>query len=254
MKSVRLATWNIGSLYVDYQKNVSYLKNAIIQHPQDILCLQELPKNDHLINDIMQWGNFPHFKFLETSESHIQKEACMGVAIFSKHSFEVLETLKLPLPTVPISFNGNPEYWHNKYFTASLCDLQEQKIVLITGHGFPFHRYNLENPAGYDVVRPPFCVLDEWIEQLCTKYEKNTVCMAADFNITSPLPFMRFCQNYFFDAFDGDRTRPAGRKTDAVILPIGSKVLKKENFCLRDDDDQAVFDHHFVSAEFSIME
>ena len=254
MDTLRLATWNIGSLHVNYQANVQALKRIVEGYPQDILCMQEFPNDVDLTRNIMEWGGFSGFLFLETSESHVFKEANMGNAIFSKWGLERVDTIQLPTPAVQVAYNGRPETWHPKFFTANLCDVgNDVKILLITGHGFPFHRYQLENPRQKHIIRPPFMCLDEWASQLREKYIFEKVYMAADFNIANPLEYMPLCQSYGVDVFAGEATRPSGRKTDAIILPKGCKLLKKDNITMVNDSEGIRFDHNFIAAEFAIM-
>ena len=248
--SIKLATWNIGSLYVNFEGNVGYIRETVSRHPQDIFCMQEFPEQDPLAEQIMQWGQFKTMEYVTTSESHVHKGNNMGVAIFSKGPVRRVDTVQLPLPSVEVSYKGIREYWHTKYFSANLCEVEDGSLLLITGHGFPFHRYQLENPEGHVYIKPPFAVLDRWIRRLCETYADMHICMAADFNITSPLPFMPYSQAHFFDAFQGDATRPSGRKTDAIVLPAGCRLMGKENVTLRLPDGTPAFDHNFIAATF----
>lgn len=248
--SIKLATWNIGSLYVNFEENVHYIEDVVSRHPQDILCMQEFPEGDSITEQVMRWGNFEVMEYVATSESHIHKGSKMGVAIFSKRPIRRVDTIQLPLPNVEISHNGIREYWHTKYFSANICAVEDGELLLITGHGFPFHRYRLENQEGYCHIHPPFAVLDDWIKHLCDTYTGMRICMAADFNITAPLSFMPYSQEHFFDVFNEKATRPSGRKTDAIILPIGCQLLNEENFSLKNSNNIPVFDHNFIAAEF----
>lgn len=249
--NVTISTWNIGSLYVDFNENIKHLENLMLNYGQDILCMQEFPDNTELVNKIMQWGGFKHFRFTRTSESHIQHESDMGVAVFSKGEITPLKTVCLPTPTVEISYNGRREYWHAKYFTAHMCEINGKSFLLVTGHGFPFHRYRLENPEGYPVIRPSFLALDEWLRELYGDYGNQNIYIAADFNISDPISFMPFCSTQFFDAFRGDATRPSGRKTDAIFLPNGCKLTGKSNFRMM-NGDKPIFDHNFISVKIDI--
>lgn len=250
--AVTVATWNIGSLYANFDSNLQYLEKLLSQQTVDILCMQEVPAQESLLHHITTTGGFQHCIFKTTSQSHICQENDMGIAVFSRYTITQLDSIKLNKPTVPISYNGKPEIWHDKYFMAVLCEKENKKLILVTGHGFPFHRYQLEQPSKYAIISPSFEHLDNWIELLHQRYPKTAFCMAADFNIKSPLFFMQQCNQQYVDIFENEGTRPSGRKTDAILLPHKTPVLHKENIKSPIENGCPQFDHNYISACFSI--
>lgn len=91
--------------------------------------------------------------------------------------------------------------------------------LLFTGHGFPFHRYGLENEAGYPIIASAFAPLDQRMEELLREAEDLPLLAAADFNIAAPLCFLPRCGKSWIDPAAGLSTRPSGRKTDAILFP-----------------------------------
>lgn len=252
VRTVRVATWNIGSLYTDYERNLDYLQSVIRSVDTDILCMQETPKQPALWENICTWGGFPHRLYHTTSISHICTDNDMGISVFSRFPIEQLEIRKLTKPTVEIFYNGKQEYWHDKYFMAVKCVLGDRPVMLVTGHGFPFHRYGLENPENHHLIAPSFRELDTWLAALPETCQLPVLCAAADFNITDPLPFMPKTAAQYRDVFHGDATRPSGRKTDGILIPGGISDVKKTNIPAHTIDGQRIFDHNFIMAELPL--
>lgn len=245
---MRVATWNIGSLYTDYARNLAYIHTVLSQQQADVLCMQEFPRQEALLQDICQWGGFSHHIFHTTSISHVCRETDMGIAVFSRFPLGSPEVLKLTNPTVPISYKGRPEVWHDKYFLAVSCDLPDRQTLLVTGHGFPFHRYDLENPENYHIIRPSFRELDEWFSRLSDRYGMPVLCAAADYNITDPMPFLDISGKQYRDLFHGAVTRPFGRKTDGILVQRDAQIREKINITPPEENGQEVIDHHFIMA------
>ena len=250
--TLKVATWNIGSLYADYAVNWPYLQQMLRSQTVDVLCMQEVPHEEELLQAICDVGGFSYSLFQITSISHIHKGHDMGVAVFSRFPIKALQTIHLDKPTVPIAYQGKTEVWHDKYFLAFVCHLAEQKVAMVTGHGFPFHRYGLENEGNYGIIQPSFVQLDKWVEELPD--DTRLLCMAADFNLATPLRFMPYCRQHFRDVFQDEATRPSGRKTDAVLIPHGVRAVEKTNILppwkhATADNPRGIFDHNFIAAE-----
>lgn len=252
MAGIKIATWNIGSLYVDFGANFPYFEETVSDLKADIFCMQEFPVKESMVDEVMRIGGFSYYKLNRTSESHINKESDMGIAIFSKFPIEQIDLIELPKPKIKAFREGKEERWHSKFFTINLCKTPTKDIVIITGHGFPFHRYNLEHPDYYNVICESFSVLDGWISDFVKKNKNTDVYLSADFNLTDPLSFMPVCNESYFDAFCGDATRPSGRKTDAVLIPNHGRLTEKKNLVLRSPDGNPVFDHNCIGVIIEI--
>ena len=249
---IRVATWNIGSLYKDYTENVKHLRRILTDSRIDILCMQEVPRQESLLEDICTWGGFPYHVFHTTSVSHVFQGHDMGIAVFSRFPLGTPDVLKLTKPTVAVSHNGQQETWHDKFFMVVSCALDPQPMLVVTGHGFPFHRYDLEHPEHYHLIRPSFRELDAWLAGLAEQYGSPVLCAAADFNITDPMPFMPRSARQYRDVLRGQPTRPSGRKTDAILIPGSVTPGEIINISIRSDSGAALFDHNFVSSELHL--
>lgn len=252
MGEVKIATWNVGSLYVDFNENIGCFRETILTVGADLFCMQEFPVRKDMVDEVMSVGGFAHYKLLRTSESHVFKENDMGVAIFSKHPVKQIDLIELPKPGIKAVREGREEKWHSKFFTINLCKTESEDIVVITGHGFPFHRYGLERAEYYEIISGSFSALDFWISDFLEMSGSARVYLSADFNLTNPLDFMPRCREKYYDAFAGDPTRPSGRKTDAIILPKGCRLIEKINLSLRADEGTPFFDHNCIGARIEI--
>ena len=246
---VRVATWNIGSLYDQHERNLQYVENLLTAQKIDILCMQELPKEAALLDQICAWGGFSCRVYHTTSVSHVGQGHDMGISVFSRFPLGQPDILKLTKPTVEIFYKGRQEYWHDKCFMAVPCDLPGQKMLVVTGHGFPFHRYDLENPENYHIIRPSFREMDAWFGALPEKQGMPVLCAAADFNMTDPMPFLEVSGKPYRDLFHGQVTRPFGRKTDGLLISQNVRVTELVNITPPEEQGAQIMDHHFILAE-----
>lgn len=251
-KTVRVATWNIGSLYDNYERNLQYVKHILSSQQTDILCMQELPKDGSLLEKICRWGGFSDHVYHTTSVSHVGESHDMGIAVFSRFPLGQPDILQLTKPTVEIFYKGRQETWHDKYFMAISCDLDGHKTLVVTGHGFPFHRYDLEKPECYHIIRPSFLELDAWLAGLSQKHGMPVLCAPADFNMTDPVPFLPKNAPKYRDLFCNQVTRPHGRKTDAFLVSDNVSVTETVNITPPAEDEEEIMDHHFILAQLQL--
>ncbi len=255
MRSISIATWNIGSLYKDYERILDYIGSLLESQSADILCVQECPDNDEVFNVISSRGGFDEMLFRVTSESHVGEAHNMGTAVFSRTPLLLFEQLPLKKPEVEVEYNGAREYWHDKCFFSVGCKFGDTELTVVTGHGFPFHRYGLENEESADIIKPSFAALDGWMSGIAEAQSNRFVCSAADFNLNSPLKYMPLCRDAFYDIFEGESTRPSGRKTDAILVPKGTEVEFKVNIVPPAEESvgearaQGMLDHNYISAK-----
>lgn len=243
MPIISIATFNVGSLYSDYESNLAALERLLGSVSPDVLCLQELPDDRELIEKIKSLTGLEHCIYRITSESHVNEGGNMGIAILTRVPAEPCSVLKLDKPTVEIYYNGRQEYWHDKYYIAARADIGGSPVLLVTGHGFPFHRYNLECAEGEVHISPCFAQLESWLLSLAGENPDAPLLIMADLNITDALDFMPALAHSHFDIFKGQATRPYNRKTDAVIVPHATPVRTVENLPVTG------YDHHYISAE-----
>ncbi len=256
MTSLCVATWNIGSLYADYETAYPLLRAVVSQYRPGVLCMQEMPMQQALVEDICKWGNYPFVVSKVTSESHINKGQNMGIAVFSRYQLGEPTLLPLEKPGREIFYKGKQEYWHDKWFLSVPLftdpDSPIPQIQVVTGHGFPFHRYGLEKPEEANLITPSLARVDRWVAEVLRQAPTVPVVVAADFNITDPTFFMPRCQQWMRDVFRHQFTRPFGRKTDAVFLPRNAAVTNTVNWVSPQRDGSYVFDHNFIAANWAL--
>lgn len=256
MTSLSIATWNIGSLYANYEKAYPLLQTVISQYRPQVLCMQEVPMQQALVDDICKWGDYPFVVTKATSESHVNKGKEMGIAVFSQYPQGEPTLLPLEKPDREIFYKGKQEYWHDKWFLSvalfpEACSPVSQ-IQVVTGHGFPFHRYGLEKPEETNLIAPSLERVDRWVSETLQQTPAIPVLIAADFNITDPAAYMPRCSQCMTDVFRHQFTRPFGRKTDAIFLPSNAVVTNTVNWISPRWDGCYVFDHNFIAADWRL--
>lgn len=226
--------WNIGSVLNHLEENFLVVKKYLSNVNPDIACFQEFPKDEGLIGQIMECGQFAHYVYYTFSDSHVAQGWQMGSCVFSKYPLKLLDTLQLPTPSVRVFYEGKEEFFHRKYFLRMGLSVEGSRLELYTGHSFPFYRYGLEAKAFSSV----FQGIDTWIRNSV----ESPYIICADFNCAEAIRYMPFVQESHFDCFEGEATRPSGRKTDSIILPRGDTVTNKWNV-------PTGFDHNMIAAE-----
>ena len=256
MTELCVATWNIGSLYADYDTAYPLLRQVISQYRPGVLCMQEMPMQQSLIDDICKWGNYSFTVTKTTSESHINKGKDMGIAVFSQYPLGEPTLLPLEKPDREIFYKEKQEYWHDKWFLSVPLFPEHgspvSQIQVITGHGFPFHRYGLEKPEETNLIAPSLARVDRWVSETLQQTPAIPVLIAADFNITDPTAYMPRCRQCMTDVFRHQFTRPFGRKTDAIFLPRNAVVTNTMNWISPQRDGSYLFDHNFIAAYWAL--
>lgn len=280
MSDFTLATWNIGSLYANIEVTLPFMQMILEEESPDLLCLQELPDEPKLWEKIAIWGDYSHRIYQITSPSHINKAHNMGIGIFSRVPLYPIGLLHLTKPDISVVYQGKSESWHDKIFMAvtwgasadgakTMCCTSQPATaslysntavnrnsvfacgLLLTGHGFPFHRYNLDNDAHQELIAEAFSPLDDWIVSFLEKPYDLPFFVAADFNIANPLKFLPRCGPSWIDLVSDNATRPSGRKTDSILVSRKSRL--SPTLCIRKtvvNNSTPLFDHFYVSAKF----
>lgn len=236
----RIVTWNIGTLYTDYEKNVQIIQKNVETLNADFLCFQEFPSKEDFIQNVKSWGNFSYYTYKVCCKSHVAvDDVDVGIAVFSKYKFGETSIFDLPMiENVELIYNGKREHFHQKSFLCVQAKINDTPLSIITGHGFPFHRYNVDETTSAPVFRD----VDKWISHLKKENPSSPIFLAADMNVANALQHMPFCSETMYDLFDGEATRPTGRKTDAIYVP--SSVQNFEKFSKR-----CGFDHFIIGAD-----
>lgn len=225
---MKLATWNIGSLYENYDDYIITIQNQIQSCNIDILCLQEFPNLSSLFEIIYLCGNYNYHYFTEYSPSHVLVGKNMGIAIFSKVPLNHTGTYKLQKPQITVKYHGNIETLHDKVFLAVKTQFDKEQYLILSVHGFPFHRYGLDHRN--DLFDFEYHPLDNILTQIIQTQTYNHIIIGGDFNCEDATQYIPSLSNDFYDVFQNDPTRPSGRKTDAIFLQKGTNYIKKEIF------------------------
>lgn len=235
---MKIATWNIGRFLQDREKNLQIMRQILSEDPPDILCLQEFPLCEGGIADMGASFGLKEIFVKVCDASHVSGER-MGIAVFSRYALREKNCLPLPKPQGRFFYRGREETLHDKYF-VSLTVACGRPLTLVTGHGFPFHRYG-KDPAEFSAF---YAALDGWI---CREAEGPTV-VAGDFNLKVPSLLPNLTASYT-DAFFGEPTRPSGCKTDYMFLSRGIQLKGTKNLPCGSYDPDLGFDHHYLCAE-----
>lgn len=229
--------WNIGSMISNLDKNSKYVLDIITKYSPDIMCFQEFPDNAKTREQILMALDVKYSIFEIISESHVAPNTNMGLFVCSKYELSHHETIQLPKPQVGAFRNGKEEFWHDKSFLKTSFFFNGKNIALITGHGFPFYRYGL-NEYEHSYV---YQGVDAWIDA----FSEQVKLIAADFNSSCPIRHLPKVSHNHIDAFFNIATRPSGRKTDAIILPKWIEVTNAINI-------SGDFDHNFLMIDLKI--
>jgi len=238
--AIKFATWNVGSLLADLDKNTEALAEAVKDDKPDVLCMQELPSFPKLWDKIKQNGSFQYFYYYETSESHVAEGWNMGIGVFSKYPLSDIIVRELTRPTERIFYGGKEEFWHRKFFLKATLTVNNTELLLFSGHGFPFYRYGLLEEEHDFVYRE----IDAFVSEYAREGESYIIC--TDFNAYDAVRFMPFVSVTHRDVFAGIPTRPTGRKTDAIVIPKECEPLLVKNSIVQG------MDHNYLSVLLSI--
>ena len=204
----------------------------------DFLCFQEFPNDNDLINRIKTWGDFTDYSYKVCCKSHVTENIDVGVVIFSKYKINESCYFNLPIiENIELIYQGKKEIFHKKFFVCIKTQINKNAVNIISGHGYPFYRYNIPESISSGV----FDSVDNWIKSFLEN-DINSTIMAGDMNVVDPLEYMGFCKKNMYDVFYGISTRPSGRKTDAIIVPNCGKVVNMTNI-------KSNFDHNIIQAD-----
>ena len=234
---LKLATWNIGSLYDGKENRHDTLHKTLMHYSPDVTAIEELPEVDSLIESIKCSLGAEYHKFIRCSESHVAQGKNMGICIFSKYPIGRANVLHVgELSVTDYEYQGRIEHLHRKYFMAAEINMPEGEThLVVTGHGYPVHRYSIPEA----VYAPAFTQIDGWISELLSEYDVKKTYMLCDFNIPRPLDYMPLSAEKFKDPLEHVGTRPSGRKTDSILVNRDTVVYEIVNVAVG-------FDHNFV--------
>ncbi|MBO5402089.1 MAG: endonuclease/exonuclease/phosphatase family protein [Clostridia bacterium] len=242
---LKIGSWNVGSMLSDIERNLHFVKETIKEHNPDVICFQEFPDIKEIREEILNSVGYGSSVFKVMSESHVAPGLNVGLFVCSKYELTSSIIHKLLKPITRVYYNGNEEFWHDKFFLKTGISLNGMQVAIVTGHSFPFYRYKLDEKE-YDWV---FNSIEDWIIDCCNE---STFIVAADFNSGNPMDYMSRISQHNVDAFYGQATRPSGRKTDAIIIPNGFIIKSKINETIESKNAAGRFDHNFLMLHLAL--
>ena len=230
MEKLKICTWNIGSSY----KNNSFFNvvEELKEINPDVLCIQEMMDEKIYIDKIRKEVKLNLLEYRRLSPSPYWPEKNMGIALFSNLKKHDTEFLHIMAPNICFEYDGQKEFMHDKGFIyCKFCDFS-----LITGHFFPFYRYNLND---YDFEKY-YQFLDNWMNK---KIKNNSrMIIAADFNSNYSRNLLSKSLSKLDCAIDGI-TRPIHRGGDCIYFDRRFQLREAQNLFKNED-------HHVCFAVF----
>ena len=235
---MRIATWNIGSLFADFENNLVIFQQILTQYKPQFLVLEEYVSNVNLNAAIEKSTGLERMYYMEYSDSHVADGRTMGVAVFGRGGVTNVQVHKLLKPNDVFYYNGKPEQFHDKYFFSADWQTEGRTVRFVAGHGYSFHRYSLE-PTDYSYL---FEELEEWLK---TVVDCDTLVL-GDFNLAKPPEVLPWLCGTLHDVYAECATRPSGRKSDCIFLPKSSKYSDVINHLCFDNKTRTGFDHNYL--------
>lgn len=239
---MKIATWNIGNLFADFDNNLVIFQQILTQHKPQFFVLQEYVPDERLNSAIEQATGLKRMYYLEYSDSHVASGHTMGVAVFGRGSVSNVQIHKLLKPTEAFYFNGKKEYFHDKYFFCADWQTEGNTFKFVTGHGFSFHRYSID-PAQYRYL---FEDLEDWLKQVVA----SCAFVLGDFNLSNPAEVLPWLCGTLYDVYADSATRPSGRKSDCIFLPKYVEARDIVNHLCFDKKTNKGFDHNYLQVTF----
>lgn len=231
MNRIKVCTWNIGSSYKN--NTFSNVIDVLKEINPDVLCIQEMLEEPEYINAISGGVSLPLLEYRRLSQSTYRNDKNMGIAIFSKMEIYKTDFLYMSAPSLCFEYEGKREVIHNKGFLY--CKFNN--LDLITGHFFPFYRYQLND---FD-FRNYYDILDNW---MCKKAEDSSkMIIAGDFNSNNCKELLWRTFSKLDCAIDGI-TRPIHRGGDCIYYDKTYQLIEAHNLFRKED-------HHVC---FAILE
>ena len=236
---MKIATWNIGSLFADLDNNLVIFERILTQYKPQFLVLQEYVPVEQVNLAIEKSAGLKRMYYMEYSNSHVANGYTMGVAVFGRGSVSNVNVHKLLKPTETFYYNGKPEYFHDKYFlSADWLTEENETVKFVTGHGYSFHRY-LIDPTDYIYL---FEELESWFKKVVS----CGTLVLGDFNVSNPPEVLPWLCQTLKDVYADCATRPSGRKSDCIFLPREVEATDVVNHICFDKKTRSGFDHNYL--------
>lgn len=149
--SLRIGTWNILGRR-DHRANRTAepgsVRTTLAGRPIDVLSLQEIHfydgrPDEQLIQELREVG-LGHFVGQPLSESHLDRDARLGVGVASRHPLSGSDLIQLTRPELRARVRGEAWVLHDKGMVGSALDLGGgRQLWIYSLHLFPFFEFGV---------------------------------------------------------------------------------------------------------------
>ncbi len=232
---LKIASYNISggfynsddkTEYLDKEKvkNVDYkmlqqIIETINNEDIDVICFQEIITTERMqyIQSICNKTNLKYYELYELSECNIVKDTNCGIAVLSKYPIELVHKELFPNPGLTKKTkSGNIYYLYDKGYMIVSLNVKNNKISLLTHHGFPYHVFDSTAEKNAHV----FNFFDDVIE----KYNPDII--TGDFNEEDFMSLMKKTDDKYIRTINSITT-VEGKKLDDICLRKNIKYSAK---------------------------
>lgn len=223
LPNLKVVSWNVScGIFQTKSPNdpitgCQYIVDTLLRLQADIVGLQEvlLPGTNSIsFPDIISGqANYPYYKAMALSPSHLIEGQALALAIFSKYPITDTKFVVLPNPNISIDGPTGAEWkTHDKGFLICKILLGNQSIFCICGHLPPFDSFK-RHPS-----EAAFKPMWEKIEQTLRDCQSLPLIAFVDFNtnfVQDHLPIFR--NTSIFRLLISQPTRTDGRLHDQIF-------------------------------------
>ena len=252
MTHLKIANLNVSGGFYIGNEDTEYLDRAAVDSVDDkllnqiidfintkdldLICFQEIITTEDVkyIQTLTEKTSLKYAESFELSECNIVKDTKCGVAILSKYPLTVIKKELFPNPKLSkTTSSGNTYYTYDKGYLLCEADLGDQKITVMTHHGFPFRRFN-SSPEANPAI---FTFFDEAIST------QNPDVVTGDFNADDFMSLMPRTDAAYMRTIN-EITTVDGHKFDDILL--------RKNTTFASDIVKILSDHYLVLVDLTL--
>lgn len=196
----------------------------------DVLCLQEVitTKRIRYIDQIKESTKLKYSEEFELSPCNLVKDTDCGLAILSKYPLSNTQKQIFTNPKLAkTTSSGNTYYTYDKGCLYTTIKLKEEKITILTHHGFPYRRFNSTPEANPNI----FLEFDEIVKN------NNIDVITGDFNADNFEELMLYTKENYIRTIN-NITTVDGKKFDDILI--------KNDIKYNAEIKKSVSDHYMV--------
>ncbi len=251
-RKLKVASFNISGGFYEESDNTEYLDqepvdnidnrllNQIIDTINnkkiDIICFQEIITTESInyLQTISDNTDLKYYDYYELSECNIVKNTNCGIAIFSRYPLTCIKKELFPNPKLSKTTKlGNTYYSYDKGYMVCDIKLDNEKIRILTHHGFPYKVFD-STPEDNKIVF-------NYFDKAISNYSPNII--TGDFNAENFMDLMLNTSEKYKRTIN-KITTVSGRKLDDILVynnvNVSNEVIK------------LLSDHFIVIAEIEL--